>query len=187
MRARAALLVLAGASLGCSPIAGFRPPASIPDDRVAEVGGGGVVVSPRPFVDEPVRAAGQVWASTRASKLLTVTGLGAFDLGAIALGGALRADVVKTPRLALGGEAEAGLLWGAASVPFSLRIVGPVWIYTAPRLGSRGVTWAVDVPAGIDLRVRSLLSVRLEYRASWAELDPFQRRHQGGLALAWFL
>ena len=62
-----------------------------------------------------------------------------------------------------------------------------MWLYTAPRLGSRGQTWAVDLPGGVDIRVESLLSVRLEYRASWAELDPFQRRHQGGLALAWFL
>lgn len=184
---RAACLCLLALLAGCAPLAGFRPPATIPDGRTAEVGAGGVVVSPRPFVEEPVRGAGQFWASTRATKSLTVTGLGAFDLNAIALGGALRAEIVSTPRLALGGEGELGLVWGGASVPFALRTFGPVWLYTAPRLGTRGRTWAVDVPGGLDLRIRDVCAIRLEYRVSWAELDPYQRRHQGGLAVAWFL
>lgn len=175
------------ASAACAPLAGFRPASGIMDGRQAEVGLGGAALGPRPFVDEKTSGAAQFWASKRATKRLTVSGIGAVDLDALALGGALRVDALRTDRLALGAEGEGGFVWGAVSVPFAVRLFDETWVYTAPRLGTRGTDWLVELPAGVSVRVWDGLMIRPEYRATWVEALPEERRHVAGLGVAWQL
>lgn len=179
------LLLSAIATSGCAPISSFRPASGIMDDRSLEIGGGGSVVSPRPYVDEPVRGAGQVWVSGRATKVLTLTGIGAAEAAAIALGGAARVDVLRTSRFVLGPEMELGFLWAAVNMGAALRVFDETYLYTAPRFGNRGATWAVDVPAGLSVRIYEGIMLRAEYRVSWAgELHYYQQRRILGLAAA---
>lgn len=175
---------LALAVTGCAPVAGMRPASGLMPDRKLEVGGAGALVGPRPYVDEPTRAAGQVWVSGSPQRKLTLTGIAAFDLTALALGGAARLDLLRTYRVAAGPEFELGLLWSAFSLPCAVRLFDETWIYTAPRIGTRGVTWAVEAPAGLSVRIYGGLMARAEYRVSWGELSYYQRRDIAGLALA---
>lgn len=176
-----ALLVLTG----CSPIAGFRPASGLLPGKRLELGGGGAILGPRPFVEEPVRGTGQLWATGRLSRRVTVSGIGAFDTSAVAVGGAVRFDYLRVNRFAAGAEIEGGFAWLGASTPLALRLFDETWLYTAPRLGTRSFAWALEVPAGLSVRVHHGWMVRAEYRISWVELEPFSRRHHAGLALAY--
>jgi hypothetical protein len=170
---------------GCTPLAGFRPASGLLPDRRLELGGGGAIVSPRPFVEEPARGTGQFWATGRASRYFTVSAIGAFDTSAVAVGGALRFDYLRVDRIAAGAEVEGGFAWAGGSLPFAVRLFDETWLYTAPRIGTRSYDWALELPAGISVRIHDGWMVRAEYRISWVELDPFSRRHVGGLALAY--
>lgn len=183
----AGVFALGALATGCAPIAGFRPASGIMDGKQAEVGVGAAALGPRPFVDEKASGAGQFWASTRATRRLTVSGIGAVDLGRLALGGGLRVDALRTRRVVIGGEGELGLLWAGASVPFAVRLVDETWVYTAPRIGTRGVDWLVELPAGLSVRIYDGLMLRPEYRATWVEGIAYERRHVVGLGVAWQL
>ena len=176
-----ALLVLTG----CSPIAGFRPASGLLPDKHLELGGGAAVLGPRPFVEEPTRGTGQLWATGRASRRINLSAIGAFDTNAVAIGGAVRFDYLRANRVVAGAEVEGGVAWAGTSMPAALRLFDETWLYTAPRLGTRSVGWALELPAGISVRVYDGWMVRAEYRISWVELDPYSRRHHGGLALAY--
>jgi hypothetical protein len=178
----AALLVLGAGA--CAPLASFRPASGLVEGHTREVGAGAMAEGPRPFVDEPVRAVAQVWFSGRATDKLTLTGIGAFDLSALALGGAARFDVARFDRFVASGEVEGGWAWGALDVPLALRLFDQTWLYTAPRLGNRGLMLAVDVPAGLSVRLYEGLMLRVEYRISWPELSYFERRQMLGAAAA---
>ena len=178
----AALLALGAAA--CAPLASFRPASGLVEGRTREIGGAGMVVGPRPYVEEPARAVGQLWFSTRATQKLTLTGIGAFDLSAVALGGAARLDFARFDRFAAGGEVEAGWLWGALDLPIAARLFDQTWVYTAPRFGNRGLDWAVDLPVGLSVRIYEGLMARFEYRLSWAELSYFERHQIFGAAAA---
>jgi hypothetical protein len=176
---------VAAALAGCAPLSTFRPASGIMDDRSFEVGGGGTLVSPRPYVEEPVQAGVQAWVSGRATKALTLTGMGAAEASAFALGGAARVDVLRTDRLALGPEFEVGFLWGAANFGGAVRLFDQSWFYTAPRFGNRGSTWALDLPAGLSFRIYEGLMLRTEYRVTWTgELSYYQQRRMFGAAVA---
>lgn len=183
----ASVLVLAASSAAasCAPQSNFRPASGIMSDRSFEVGGGGTLVGPRPFVDEPTQGAGQLWFSGRAAKNLTLTGIGAIEASAFALGGGARIDVVRTNRFAFGPEVELGFLWAALNVGAAVRLFDQTYVYTAPRLGSRGADWALDIPGGLSVRVYEGIMLRAEYRVAWTgELSYFQQRRIAGAALA---
>jgi hypothetical protein len=185
MRPLALALLLLLLLPACTPIAGFRPASGLLPDKRLEIGGGGAVIGPRPYVEEPARGAGQVWATGRTSRRVTLSAIGAFDDSAVALGGAVRLDYLRTGRVAAGVEVEGGFAWAGASVPAALRLFDETWLYTAPRLGTRGLEWAIELPVGLSVRIFDGWMVRAEYRVSWVELDPFTRRHLVGFATAY--
>jgi hypothetical protein len=187
-----AAVVGSGAALGCAPPASFRPPSGLLDGKTAEVGGGGMLIGPRPYVEEPVRGVGQVWASTRASRAITVSGVVAFDPTAFAVGGAGRFDFVRTRRVAVGGEVELGFAWVGAVVPAGLRLFDETWLYTGPRLATRGfdstgIVGGIEIPAGLSVRLVDGLMLRAEYRIGWTDLLRYTERHHAGLAVAYQL
>lgn len=169
----------------CAPVQSFRPADGMLEGKTTEIGAGGAVIGPRPYVEERAQGVGQLWISKKVKKRLTLTGIGAFDLAAVALGGGLRVDVVRTTRLAAGVEGELGFAWGALTLPASMRIVGQARVYTGPRLGSRGLAWAVDVPIGLSVPLDRSWVVRAEYSSSWIELRSYQHRHLLGLAIGY--
>ncbi len=143
------------------------------------------MVSPRPYVDEPTRGAGQMWLSGRVTRSLTLTGVAAREPGAFAAGGAARIDVLRADRLVLAPEVELGILWGAVNAGAALRLFEQTWIYAAPRFGTRGSTWSVEVPAGFSIGIPGGVMLRAEWRVSWAgELSYYQQRQMFGAALA---
>ena len=170
--------------LGCSPIAGLRPASGLLPDRRLEVGGGAAILGPRPFVEEPTRGTGQLWATGRVGQWITLSAIGAFDTSAFALGGAMRLNVLRWDRVAAGVEVEAGFAWAGASLPLALRLFDETWLYTAPRVGTRSYDWALELPVGLSVRVYGGWMVRAEYRVSWVDLDPYSRRHHAALGIA---
>lgn len=169
----------------CSPIAGLRPASGLLPDKRLELGGGAAIIGPRPYVDEPVRGTGQLWATGRASRHVTLSAIGAFDTNALAIGGALRVDLLRADRFAGGAEIEGGYAWAGASVPCALRLFDETWLYTAPRVGTRSYNWAIELPAGLNVRVYEGWMLRAEYRISWVELDPYSRRSHAALGVAY--
>lgn len=184
--ARASVVLLSLATIACAaPISSLRPASALLDDRSFELGAGGSMVSPRPYVEEPTRGAGQLWFSGRVTKALSLTAVAAREPGAFAAGGAARLDVLRADRLVIAPEVELGILWGALNAGAAVRLFEQTWIYTAPRFGTRGATWAVEVPAGFSIGVGGGLMLRAEYRVSWAgELSYYQQRHIFGAGLA---
>lgn len=172
-------------ALGCAPVQSFRPADGLMEGKTSEIGMGGAVIGPRPYVDERAHGVGQLWISKQVHKRVMLTGMGAFDVAAAALGGGLRLDVVKTRRVAASVEGELGFAWGALVVPASIRLVGSARLYTGPRLGTRGVNWAVDLPVGISMPLTGSWVVRAEYSSSWVELRNYQQRHMIGLGVAY--
>lgn len=176
------LLMLA---LGCAPVQSFRPADGLLDGKTGEIGGGGAVIGPRPYVEERAHGVGQLWISKKVDKRVTLTGIGAFDAAAAALGGGLRFDLWKNRRAAVAVEGELGFAWGALLLPASVRLVGDARLYTGPRLGSRGINWAVDLPIGISAPLSGSWMLRAEYSSSWVELRNYQQRHLLGMALSY--
>jgi hypothetical protein len=182
---RIAALVLASAGVACSPIANLRPASGLMPGKKLEVGAGAAALSPRPFVSEDWEYAGQAWLSGNTSSLVTLSAIGAFDADAVALGGALRLNVLCAHRAALGIEGELGYAWAGLSLPAALRLFDESWVYTAPRIG----TWSSDpifgVPLGLSLRVYDGFAIRGEAQVSWQDFKSFNRRTQWAGALAY--
>lgn len=176
-------IVLLGA-VACAPLSSFRPASGIMDGRTGEVGIGGTMVSPRPYVDERTDGAGQLWLSKRAAKDLTLTGIGAVEQRAFALGGAMRADIFRARHFVVAPEVQLGAVFAAVDGGVALRVWDELWLYTAPRFGNRGSTWALEVPGGVSARLYEDFFLRAEYRVSWRdELSYFQQRRMFGLAV----
>lgn len=172
-------------ALGCAPVQSFRPADGLMDGKTSELGMGAAVIGPRPYVEERAHGVGQLWISKQVHKRVMLTGMGAFDVAAAALGGGLRLDMIKTRRFAASVEGELGFAWGALVFPASVRVAGPARLYTGPRLGSRGVNWAIDLPVGISMPLVGSWVARAEYSSSWVELMHYQHRHLLGLAVAY--
>jgi hypothetical protein len=170
---------------GCAPLASFRPASGLMPGRKLEVGGGAVLLGSRPYVEEPSRGAGQVWATGDASRSVSLTLLGAFDAEAVALGGALRLNALETDRLAAGVEVELGYAWAGISLPFAVRAVDETWLYSAPRVGSWGMDFLLSAPVGVSVRVVDGLMLRAEGQASWQGARHFNRRMHLGAAAAY--
>lgn len=174
-----------GATAGCAPIQSFRPAGALVDGKTAEIGAGSSVLGPRPYVDEKARGVGQLWVSKQVRKRIMLSGMGAFDVAAAALGGGLRVDVVRTSRVFASVEGELGFAWAAVLLPASVRLGSGALLYTGPRLGTRGATWALDVPLGISAPLSAGWVLRAEYASSWGELKNYQHRHSLGMAVAY--
>lgn len=182
---RIVLLLMLALAAGCAPMQSFRPADGLMEGRTAEVGMGGAVIGPRPYVEESARGAGQLWVTGRVNKRVTLSAMGAFDLAAVAAGGGLRVDVVRSKRVAAALEGELGFAWAALVLPASLRLVGEARLYSGPRLGLRNLNWAVEVPLGVSMPLDRRWMVRAEYVSSWVELQAYQHRHSLGLGLAY--
>lgn len=182
----AVAVAVALAAGGCAPLASFRPASGLMAERTFEIGAGGVLQTPRPYVDERAAAAGQVWASMRAARRVTVSGVTAFDAEGFAAGAALRFDLLRGDRVAVGLEPEAGFAWGALAVPFAIRVFDETWLYASPRVGTIGVDGALHLPAGLSARIYDGLMVRAEYAVLWTgELSYYQQRQLFGLGIAY--
>lgn len=126
------------AAAGCAPAASFRPPTGPMEDRSLELGGGGVAVSPRPYVQERWSGSGQLWATGPVADWLDLSAVVAFDDEAALGGGAAQARYVRTDRFAGAVELELGWAWGALALPVAVRLFDETWVYASPRLGTYG-------------------------------------------------
>jgi hypothetical protein len=168
----------------CGPFASFRPISALISEKSRELGLGAVTVSPRPYVDEPWRQAGQLWFTARATSWLNVSAISAFDAGALGVGVGAAMPVLRSSRFVGGVEAEAGYGWAAAGIPLAGRLFEQTWLYSAPRITNFGIYPAVGVPVGLSLHVQQGAFVRLEYQASWMDFQAYNLRHHLGAALA---
>jgi hypothetical protein len=118
---------------------------------------------------------------------LRLSGVSAFDAGALGAGLGATASVIDLPRFAAGFTGEAGYGWAAAGVPFAARLFGETWIYGEPRLTNFGIHPAVGTPVGVSIHIDKGAFVRLEYQASWAQLQAYNLRHHlgAGFAVQW--
>jgi hypothetical protein len=184
---RLQVMALAAALGSCSPIANLRPASGLMPGKKLELGAGAAALSPRPFVTEDWESAGQAWVTGNTSTLITLSAIGAFDSDALAVGGALRVNVLREPRIAFGIEGELGYAWAALSLPVAVRLFDESWLYSAPRLG----TWSTDpifsVPLGLSLRIYDGFSLRAEAQLSWQDFQYYNRRaHFAGAAVYQF-
>jgi hypothetical protein len=176
-----AMVVVLGA---CGPLATFRPASGLMEGRTMELGLGAAAVSPRPYVNEPWAHAGQMWLTGQAKSWLHLSGIAAFDPRAMGLGGSARALVLRADRVRGGVDLEAGYGWGAASLPFALRLFDQHWFYASPRISNYGIEPLVGVPIGLNVHLQGGGFLRIEYQSSWARLQAFNQRHHLGAALA---
>lgn len=142
-------------------------------------------LGPRPYVVEDWEPAGQIWVTGDAAKWLSLSGIGAFDTNAAAVGGAARWNALRYDRFAGGFEVELGYAWASLSVPLAVRLFDQTHVYSAPRVGNLGadVTWGV--PVGLSVRVYEGFALRAEAQLSWAELLYYERRLHLGVAAAY--
>lgn len=175
-------------SIGCAPLADLRPPSAlVRGGRTFEVGGGGVYVTPRPYVVESGHANGQLWFTGKAANWLSLSVVGAFDTRS-ALGGAgALARVVTKDRFVGGTGVELGFAWAGASVSGAVRLFDDAWIYTAPRLSNWGKFLDFGIPVGVSLPLVYGFVLRAEGQASWEKLAYYNRRIHiaGALAYEW--
>jgi hypothetical protein len=149
-----------------------------------ELGLGAVAVSPRPYVDEQWLHAGQFWFNARAASWLNLSAIAAFDPEAVGVGVGATFLLIRADRFAGGLEGELGYGWGAAGLPFALRLFEQNWLYCTPRVSNFGIYPALGVPAGLSLHLHEGAFLRLEYQTSWAQLQAYNQRNHFGAALA---
>jgi hypothetical protein len=176
-------VVIAG--VGCAPLTGLRPASMPMPGTDHEVGAGAGAITPRPYVQEPVRVAGHLWGGLRAAPWLVLSGVLAFDDEAAVGGLAARADWLDHDRLLSGVELELGWAWAALSFPLALRLFDQTWLYTAPRIGTFADQVTPFVPLGLDARIYEGLKIRVEGQVSWAAFDVFNRRFHLGAGVAY--
>ena len=181
---RVGLLILVQSVAACGPLATFRPASGFMDGRTMELGLGAASVSPRPYVNEQWAHAGQMWLTRQAKSWLHLSGIAAFDPEAMGVGAGARALVLRADRVRGGIDLEAGYGWGAASLPFALRLFDEHWLYASPRISNYGIEPVVGAPIGLNLHVHGGGFLRIEYQSSWARLQAFNQRHHLGAALA---
>lgn len=139
-------------------------------------------VGRRAYVSEAARPMAQGWWSTRWGETWLSSVLFGFDQSAVLGGWALRKDLVQS-RLSASAEAELGVLWGALSVPVSLRF-DRVEPYCAPRIGTWGPDLTGFLPCGLSLGPWQGFSLRGEAELSWADFAYYNRRLHLGIAVA---
>jgi hypothetical protein len=148
-----------------------------------ELGLGAVAVSPRPYVDERWLQSGQFWFTAKTGSWLQLSAISAFDAEALAIGGGATAVLIRKDRFAGGFEAELGYGWGAAGLPFAVRLFEQHWIYSTPRVSNFGIDPSFGVPVGLSLHLHEGGFLRLEYQTSWAPLNAYNQRNHLGAAL----
>jgi hypothetical protein len=174
--ARAALLLSFLPLLACAPVAVMRPASGVTSGRCCEVGAAAARLGPRPYVDESAELTGQTWFTFEPERWLALSAIAAFDDSAAAGGLAARWNALRTSRVALGPEVELGYAWAATSLGFAVRPIADCWIYTAPRFGTLGATWAIGVPVGVSIGTLYGFGLRAEWQRSWADLLYYNRR-----------
>jgi len=172
---------------GCGPLATLRPISALAGQGSRELGLGAVAVSPRPYVDERWSQAGQLWFTAKATPWLQLSGISAFDAGALGVGLGATALLVRGSSFMAGVQAEAGYGWAAGGLPFAARLFDQTWIYAEPRVTNLGIYPAVGTPIGLSLHIEKGAFLRLEYQASWERLQSFNLRHHlaAGFAVQW--
>ncbi len=168
----------------CAPLSSFRPASGIGRGRDVEVGAGATLVGTRPYVDEPVRAGGQAWASTEVGSNVGLTLIGSFDDDALGVGVAARVLLERNGGLAWGVEGELGYGWAALSVPLALRMWGESWAYAAPRFGTWGIGPVLALPVGASFHAGEAVFLRVEGQAAVQDLAWTKRRFLAGAAIA---
>ena len=169
-----------------APLADFRPPSAlVRGDRTFEVGGGAVAVTPRPYVVESGHSEGQVWFTGRATKWLSLSGIGAFDTHTALGGGSALARFLTTDRVVAGVSGEVGYAWLGGSLSSAVRLFDDTWIYTAPRVANWGLYVGVGVPVGVSARIYQGFVLRAEGQVSWEDLKYYNRRFHFGAAAAY--
>src|SRR3954466_613391 len=163
-------------ALGCAPPMCMRPVGGLPLTRNAEVGAAFAGVGPRPYAEESWQGVGQAWGTMRVSPAVDLSAITAFDPSGFALGGAVKVAFVRGSRVWLGAEAEAGWAWAAAVLHASLRIVGELRIYTAPRFGNWGTEWTPGIPLGVSVPIYDGFVLRAEGQVSCADFKYCNRR-----------
>lgn len=179
------LVACALAALSCSPLSSFRPASGLMPGTTRQVGLGGTVVTPRPYVDEPAHRVGHVWFGSKLGKPSDLSLIAAFDSEGMAVGGALALRYVQTSRFSAAAEFEAGYAWGAIAAPFSVRLFDQTHLYTSPRLGNWGLEPVVGIPVGLSVRLYEGLSLRGEWQRSWQAFQYYNRRDHFGVAAAY--
>jgi len=178
------ILTVAVGAAGCAPLASFRPASGLMPEKSLELGLGAAMVTARPYVTEGSASAGQAWVTGEPSRTVALSGIVAFDSDAIAAGGALRLNAVRTDRFVIGGEGELGYAWGAVSMPLALRVVDQTWVYAAPRFFTWGIDVSYGTPVGVSVRVIDGFCLRAEWQRSWQDFKYYNRRDHYGLAVA---
>lgn len=165
----------------------LRPISALEGQGTRELGLGAAAVSPRPYVDERWSQAGQLWLTTKATPWLQVSGISAFDSGALGVGVGATASIIRGRSFMAGVEADAGYGWAAAGVPLAARLFEQTWIYSEPRVMNFGIYPGVGVPLGLSLHIERGAFLRLEYQASWEQLQRYNLRHHlsSGFAVQW--
>jgi hypothetical protein len=179
--------LVALAAIGCAPPMSMRPLGALPLTRNAELGAAFVGVGPRPYAEESWQGVGQAWGSTRVSDAVDLSAITAFDPSGFALGASAKVAFVRGSRVWLGAEAEAGWLWTAAVLHASLRIVGELRLYTAPRFGNWGSDWTPGIPVGLSIPIYDGFVLRAEGQVNWADFKYYNRRvlAAAGLVYQW--
>lgn len=154
-------------------------------EHTSDVGAGLVSIQPRPYVNEPTYYVGQLWASRRMSESLKLSGIIALDRDAAA-GGTSLAWLPVRGLVTAGVEAELGYAWAALGLPMSLALYDDfLTVYSTPRLGTWGSTLTPSVPLGLSIDLAASIELRAEVQVSWPDFLYYNRRVQGGLALAY--
>lgn len=166
----------------CAPAATMRP-MTLDMDTPNEFGLAGSVTQ---FVGAPETCAddlfgcsagfdGQIWYQRRFLERFsfggTIFGGESSNLGAGVFG---RFHWLETDRFRLGTDLEGGFLWGAVGVPFSVRLVGNLWVYTNPSVGMR-LAQSARFPLGVAYGINEHWWIQAEGAYGFNFLDsPFE-------------
>jgi hypothetical protein len=191
---RAFVIVVCTSTIGCAPMATFRPISAFAGGQASmEMGLGTVAVSPRPYVDERWSHTGTAWFTAQVKPWLQLSGISAFDDGALGVGVGATALLFRRSWFMAGVEAEAGYGWAAAGVPIAARLFeqtytaylpAGAWIYAQPHVTNFGIYPSVGTPIGLSVHIQKGAFVRLEYQASWEQFQRYNLRHHLGAAFA---
>ena len=187
MSTRAFFLIASAATQisACAPLGELRPASGMMPGRSMEMGSGVVHVSPRQWVEEPPSNTGMLWYSADATKVVNLSVVSAFDTNALALGAAIRFNVLRFDRFAAGTELQVGYAWAALVFPLATRLFDQTWIYASPRFGTIGRDLSFGAPVGLSVRLWDGLSARGEVQTSWQDFKYYNRRIHSALGVAY--
>lgn len=183
-------LALAGVCLllgACAPAVGMRPMTPMLPHDDAEFGVAWTGVGPRPIGEQETTHGGQGWVTAQPLTWLDISLVGAFAEGSYTAGLAVRWRAVETEHFAAGLGAELGIGWAAVDLPVAVQVIDGFWAYSAPQLGTWGTDATVRLPLGLDVELTEELRVRGEAQMNYPDFDPYQRRLQWGMGMAFRL